>query len=109
MYGVQTGDGTYYDAGLGACGIVNTDSDFIVAVSRLLFDNYPNYNKVNPNTNPVCGKRIKAYYQGKYTNVTVTDRCEACLVGSLDFSKAAFVKLAPMEKGRLLGMTWQWI
>jgi hypothetical protein len=97
MTGVQTGQGTFYDgtfppvsfvrrlinqhptAGLGACGITNKDSDFIVAVSWRLFDNYPyvtatplslrtmlicsscsGYNKVNPNTNPICGKRIRA-------------------------------------------------
>ena len=32
---------TYYTTGLGACGITNTDSDYIVAVSHDLFDNYP--------------------------------------------------------------------
>ena len=33
--------GTYYATGLGACGITNTDTDYIAAVSHTLFDNYP--------------------------------------------------------------------
>jgi len=33
--------GTWYDPGLGACGITNTDSDYIAAVSHSLFDTYP--------------------------------------------------------------------
>jgi hypothetical protein len=34
-------EGTYYGTGLGACGITNNDNQLIVAVSKLLFDNYP--------------------------------------------------------------------
>lgn len=59
MCGTQTGQGTYYETGLGACGITNTDSDFIVAVSYLLFDAYPGSND-NSNDDPVCGKKITA-------------------------------------------------
>lgn len=33
--------GTYYATSLGACGVTNTDSDYIVAVSHLLFDTHP--------------------------------------------------------------------
>jgi hypothetical protein len=111
MSGVQTGQGTFYDAGLGACGITNKDSDFIVAVSWRLFDNYPGYNKVNPNSNPICGKRIRATYQGKSTTVTVTDRCadDTCLVGNLDFSRVAFGQLAAFEVGRINGLNWEWV
>jgi hypothetical protein len=36
-----TGDGTFYATGLGACGIVNTDSDFIAAVAEGQFDTFP--------------------------------------------------------------------
>ena len=32
--------GTYYDAGLGACGIVNANTDYIAAVSKEVFDGY---------------------------------------------------------------------
>ncbi|KAF8824139.1 hypothetical protein HHX47_DHR9000054 [Lentinula edodes] len=35
-----SGDGTYYDAGLGACGITNTDTDYIAAIGEDFFDQY---------------------------------------------------------------------
>ena len=75
MIGTQSGQATYYETGLGACGITNTDSQYICAVSELLFDVYPSvlilfpsrsafslshrgYDGVNPNTNPVCNQQI---------------------------------------------------
>lgn len=110
MSGVQTGQGTFFDVALGACGYTNKGTDYVVAVSHVLFDNYPGYNKVNPNTNPVCGKKITATYQGKSVTVAVVDRCadDTCLVGNLDFSRSAFSQLASFDVGRLSGMTWQW-
>ena len=67
-------------AGLGACGITNKDTDYIAAVSHLLFDNFPyvsaviiprhqithcstflsGYKAGNPNNNPMCGRRVIA-------------------------------------------------
>jgi hypothetical protein len=51
---------TYYATGLGACGITNTDTDYIAAVSHLMFDTWPGWNGANPNNNPICGKKIRA-------------------------------------------------
>ncbi|OCH95800.1 hypothetical protein OBBRIDRAFT_720074 [Obba rivulosa] len=101
--------GTFYATGLGACGITNTDSDFIIAVSHLLFDAFPGYDGVNPNLNPVCNKKIQAHYQGNSVTVTVTDRCTGCAVSDLDFSPAAFSQLADESIGRIFGMTWDWL
>ena len=70
--GSNSGDGTYYDTGLGACGITSTDSDFIVAISHERFDAV---NTGNPNNNPLCGKKITAYRGDKSVEVTVVDRC----------------------------------
>ncbi|KAL5518822.1 DAG7 [Sanghuangporus vaninii] len=108
LVGTQTGQGTYYDIGLGACGITNSGDDRIAAVSHLLFDQFPGYDEVNPNSNPVCGKSITATYQGKSTTVTVTDRCVGCSETDLDFSPRAFEDLANFSVGRLSGMTWVW-
>lgn len=108
LCGTQTGQGTYYATGLGACGITNTDTDFICAVSELLFDTYPGYTGGNPNNNPVCGKKITATYEGKSVTVTVTDRCTGCAQTSLDFSPSAFQQLSDLSVGRLFGMTWTW-
>ena len=51
---------TYYSTGLGACGVTNTDTDYIAAVSHTLFDNYPGYTSGNPNSNPICNKKVTA-------------------------------------------------
>ncbi|KAE9411034.1 Dag7 protein [Gymnopus androsaceus JB14] len=98
---------THFSAGLGACGITNTDTDYICAVSEALFDIYPGYNGVNPNSNPVCGRQITASYQGKSVTVTVTDRCTGCDETSLDFSPSAFSTLADQSLGRI-DITWEW-
>ncbi|PPQ64402.1 hypothetical protein CVT26_002109 [Gymnopilus dilepis] len=108
LVGTQTGDGTFYSTGLGACGITNKDTDYIAAVSHLLFDTFPGAG-VNPNLNPVCNKRIKATYQGKSVTITVTDRCTGCAITDLDFSPSAFDQLADESVGRLHGMTWDWL
>ncbi|CDO73236.1 hypothetical protein BN946_scf185007.g291 [Trametes cinnabarina] len=64
--------------------------------------------RVNPNDNPVCGRKITATYQGKSVTVAVTDRCTGCALTDLDFSPSAFSELADFDVGRLHGMTWVW-
>ncbi|KAG0148247.1 hypothetical protein CROQUDRAFT_41758, partial [Cronartium quercuum f. sp. fusiforme G11] len=93
-----------YATGLGACGVTNTDSDYICAVSKLLFDSFP-APEGNPNRNAVCGRKIRAHYNGKSVVVTVQDRCEACQHDDLDFSPEAFKQLGQPDQGRLRGMT----
>ncbi|KIP11361.1 hypothetical protein PHLGIDRAFT_99997 [Phlebiopsis gigantea 11061_1 CR5-6] len=105
--GTHTGQATYYATGLGACGITNTDTDYIAAVSHTLFDNYPGYTSGNPNNNPICNKKVTANYNGKKVTVAITDRCEGCATWDLDFSPSAFDKLADESLGRLSGMTWK--
>ncbi|POW21510.1 hypothetical protein PSHT_02317 [Puccinia striiformis] len=105
---LKSGDATYYGTGMGACGIVSNDNSMIAAASQLLFDTFPGATP-NPNLNPICGRKVKATYQGNSVEVEVVDRCVACAVHDLDFSPAAFAKLGAMEKGRLHGMTWEWI
>ncbi|KAG8697102.1 hypothetical protein FRC09_008069 [Ceratobasidium sp. 395] len=104
--GTHTGQATFYGTGLGACGITNKDTDYIAAVSHLLFDSFPGYGGGNPNANPICNKKVTAHYQGKSVTVVITDRCVGCAFGDLDFSPAAFDNLADQALGRLDGMTW---
>jgi hypothetical protein len=108
MAGTQTGQGTYYGTGLGACGITNNDSQHIAAVSHLLFDTFPGYDGANPNKNPVCGQKVTATYQGKSVDVTITDRCVGCKITDLDFSPSAFSEIADQSVGRISGMKWHW-
>ena len=84
------------------------------------------YDGVNPNNNPVCGRKIKvnckplccsrfSYAEvipldhGASVIITVTDRCTGCALTDLDFSPAAFNQLADPSVGRLFGMDWEWI
>lgn len=93
------GDGTYYDAGLGACGKVNTDSDFIVAISQQRYNKQtPNG---NPNNNPLCGQKLNVSYEGKSVQVTIVDSCPGCSYDSLDLSPAAFSQIADKDLGRI--------
>lgn len=108
MQGTQTGEATWFADGLGACGWTNTSSQYIIAVSELLYDSYPGYDGVNPNTNPVCGQWITASWGGNSVTVEVVDRCVACAETDLDFSEGAFQVMSPLGAGRLDGMTWYW-
>ncbi|KAH9064220.1 hypothetical protein EDB87DRAFT_1680889 [Lactarius vividus] len=85
----------------GSCGITNTDTEYIAAVSHILYDSYPGYSSVNPNSNPLN-------YQGKSVTITATDRCEASAETDLDFSPAAFSQLADISVGRLDDLSWHW-
>ncbi|KAK0198377.1 plant expansin [Armillaria mellea] len=91
-------------AGLGSCGTTSTDSDHIVALSQILYDQFTPAGNANRNT--LCGKTIHIEYGGKSTDVTVVDRCTGCAEWDLDLSPAAFDDLASESLGRLQGATW---
>ncbi|KAJ4485251.1 barwin-like endoglucanase [Lentinula aciculospora] len=104
----NSGDGTFYAPGMGACGITNSATDLIAAMAYATFDSYPGAT-ANPNTNPICNKKVIANYQGKSVTVTITDRCAGCAGEfDLDFSPAAFDRLADESVGRIHGMTWDY-
>ncbi|KAI0640873.1 RlpA-like double-psi beta-barrel-protein domain-containing protein-containing protein [Trametes meyenii] len=101
-----TGDATLYATGLGSCGMVNTDADLVAAVDHQTFDTFPGAG-ANPNANPICNKQLTAKTaDGKSVTVTVVDRCVGCALGSIDLSPTAFLRLVPIEVGRLHGVTW---
>ncbi|KAL0945410.1 hypothetical protein HGRIS_000902 [Hohenbuehelia grisea] len=89
-----SGDATWYNTGLGACGGRNKDSDRIVALSPRQFKNRQN-----------CRKHIKVHYRGKTVDATVVDLCPGCAGDSIDLSPAAFKALAPLDDGRIK-VTW---
>jgi len=109
-----SGDATYYGIGLGACGETSHEPDLIAAVSHAMFDSYATTEaaKNNPNKNPICGKMATAYLAGHGTvTVKIVDKCMGCdIMGSLDFSMAAFDKLTNFGQavGRFHGMQWKW-
>ncbi|CRK47217.1 hypothetical protein BN1723_016726, partial [Verticillium longisporum] len=85
----HSGDLTYYDVGLGACGFDDTgkdNSDNIVALSHLLMG-------TQSNGNPMCGQTITVSANGKEVVCTVRDKCMGCEPEAIDVSKAAFLEL----------------
>ncbi|KAA1477374.1 hypothetical protein DENSPDRAFT_885058 [Dentipellis sp. KUC8613] len=97
------GQGTFFTPALGACGFTNKESDLIVAVSAQLFDSAGKGG--NPNKNPLCNKFITAHFKGKSVRAKVVDSCPGCKLNDLDFSPAAFKKLASEDLGRI-DITW---
>ncbi|KAF2763138.1 hypothetical protein EJ05DRAFT_472069 [Pseudovirgaria hyperparasitica] len=108
----QTGDFTYYDPGLGACGVVSTSEDHIVSVSHFVFDAASTGS--NPNANPLCGKKIRAtrYHEGvgaqRSVDLTVVDRCVGCAPTDIDTTTGVFDMLARRDDGRVK-VTWAWL
>ncbi|KAF8314271.1 barwin-like endoglucanase, partial [Clavulina sp. PMI_390] len=98
----------YFSPGLGACGITNSDTDLIAAVSTTIFDTYPGYTGTNPNNNPICGHQVAVSYGGKSVTVSITDRCYSCAEFDLDLSPSAFSDLADESLGRI-PITWTWL
>lgn len=103
--GDHTGQATFYDTGMGSCGITNTDSDFIVALNKDMWQ--AGMIDGNPNHNTLCGKQLTAHRNGKSVTVTVTDMCPGCASGDLDLSPAAFNALATPSEGRV-EVSWSW-
>jgi hypothetical protein len=70
--GTFSGDITYYSPGMGSCGVVNFDSDFVVAL------NAPQMSagdSGNSNNNPLCGKWVTITYGGKTAQAIIEDTC----------------------------------
>ncbi|CAG8469990.1 14021_t:CDS:1 [Dentiscutata erythropus] len=94
----NSGDITFYSAGLGACGKRNKNSDKICALSRDLFGSSPGGNS---NKNKNCGRKLKITCGKKSVTVTVVDLCEGCSTEDVDLSPSAFDELAKPSVGRM--------
>ncbi|KAI8384684.1 RlpA-like double-psi beta-barrel-protein domain-containing protein-containing protein [Radiomyces spectabilis] len=98
-----TGEGTFYFTGLGSCGEVNEDSDFIAAL------NAPQMaNGANPNHNPICGRKARVTGPKGSVVVKIVDTCPPCQHGDLDLSPGAFEKIADFDDGRVK-IDWHWV
>lgn len=90
-----SGDMTWFNPGLGACGQNNGDNDAVAAVSPAVYA-----------SGGACGKTATIHYNGKSTTVKVVDLCPSCATGSIDVSPSSFQKLAPLSAGRVQ-VTWE--
>jgi hypothetical protein len=103
------GQGTFFATGLGACGTTNTDTDFIVAVAESRFDSFPNYNGLDPNTNPICNKEVTITGPNGATHTAIiTDRCTGCQNDDLDMTTTLFQLFAAEATGRI-DITWNFV
>ncbi|CAG8536717.1 10457_t:CDS:2 [Ambispora gerdemannii] len=98
-----SGDGTYYNPGLGACGQSSGSGSFIAAINRPQWGN-----PANPNSNPICGKQAKVTGPKGSCTVTIVDLCPECAFGSLDLSPAAFNAIADPNAGRV-PISWDFV
>lgn len=98
---VHTGEITYYDLGLGACGIDSSgedDSSNVVALSHLLMG-------TQSNGNPMCGQTITITNTntGKSAKAVVKDKCMGCEPEDIDVSKKVYKELfgGSLQSGRM--------
>lgn len=102
-----SGDFTYFQEGMGACGHVSHDDDHMVAVSHTIFDSYAAEAGGNSNNNPICGKTVNINgVDGTMYPATVWDRCVGCDEGSLDLPELFFNITTNYADGRAYGMKW---
>ncbi|KAH7356527.1 allergen Asp F7 [Rhexocercosporidium sp. MPI-PUGE-AT-0058] len=95
-----SGDITYYEAGLGACGVTNDGNvDKVIALPVGIMG-------AQSNGNPYCGKTVTIKKGSKTTIAIVADKCMGCLGNSIDLSNAAFLELAEFDVGRTTATWW---
>lgn len=115
-----SGDMTFFDIGLNACGFTDKEPDFIVAISQSFFDSF---GAENSNKSPVCNRKIKIEKGGKTAIARVTDACpgedtmptvyfadftSGCAYYDLDMSRALFSTFSSLDVGRT-DMKWQFM
>ncbi|RPA91241.1 hypothetical protein L873DRAFT_1714903, partial [Choiromyces venosus 120613-1] len=99
------GDATFYDTGMGSCGIVSQDSSFIAAISHLLMDSKKT---ADPNKNPFCGTTILCSYKGgPEIPVVIVDRCTGCAQWDLDLSPAAYQAIGAKTDDGRVSISWR--
>lgn len=93
----RSGELTYYDVGMGACGEDDSgkdDTENIVALSHLLMG-------AQSNGNPMCGKTITIKANGKTVTATVRDKCMGCAVNDVDVSRKVYKAIwGGLDSGR---------
>ncbi|KAI5858011.1 riboflavine-aldehyde-forming enzyme, partial [Tricharina praecox] len=90
-----SGEATFYEPGLGACGRVNGPNDMIAAVAI-------------GRGKGECGNRIRVSCGGKQIEVEIVDLCASCAPNDVDLSPIAFNQLADPDQGRV-AITWEYV
>ncbi|KAI0508469.1 RlpA-like double-psi beta-barrel-protein domain-containing protein-containing protein [Xylaria bambusicola] len=85
----KSGDMTFFNPGLGACGGTDNDGSPVVALNPVDYANGAN-----------CGRWITIQGNGHQTAARVVDLCPGCSNGDIDVSPAIFDDIAPLDVGR---------
>ncbi|KAM9875990.1 allergen Asp F7 [Verticillium dahliae] len=97
------GDMTYYNLGLGSCGVNDGGKDYttnIVALSHLLIGE-------ESNDNPFCNRVVTIGMGSKTTTAIVRDKCMGCAEEDIDVSMATFNELVgSLDAGRVAVEWW---
>ncbi|KAH9999593.1 expansin family protein [Russula compacta] len=90
----NVGRGTWYNPGLGNCGGTNSNSDYVVAISKARYDS---------NNGANCWQISSG---GKSVSANICDSCDSCGEDDLDMSPAVFQQLAPLSEG-VIEISWE--
>jgi hypothetical protein len=88
----DSGEFSWYDAGLGACGGTNSANDFIVALSVQSWDGGSH-----------CNEQVTITANGKTTTATIVDECMGCPPNKLDMSTGLFQFFGGLDLGIMHG------
>lgn len=96
-----SGDITFYQAGLGACGDTHDgDAEAVVALPH-------GFMGTQSNGNPFCGRTVTIKKNGKTVDAKVVDKCMGCVGSDLDLSNKAFSGLGiDYDVGRTTAEWW---
>ncbi|KAI0144586.1 RlpA-like double-psi beta-barrel-protein domain-containing protein-containing protein [Xylariaceae sp. FL1272] len=89
-----SGQMTWYEPGLGACGFTNNRDQAVVALNTADYANGAH-----------CGQWITIQGNGKQTAGMVVDLCPGCGSGGVDASPAIFDDIAPLDQG-VVAINW---
>ncbi|KAJ1302884.1 hypothetical protein OPQ81_003183 [Rhizoctonia solani] len=92
-----TGQATYFEPGLGACGGVNGRTEHIVALNQAQWDGGAH-----------CWHHVMIQAYGKQIEAAVVDLCPGCSWGDLDMAPGLFESFTSLDVGRF-GITWWYI
>lgn len=101
-----TGNATWYDTGLGACGETSSGDEMVVAIYRGMMGT----DSSGTNVNKLCGRKVVVTGPGGQTATgTVVDKCFGCndQPYNIDLSKAMFKAIGDGD-GVIQGIKWHW-
>ncbi|KAI0144166.1 hypothetical protein F4776DRAFT_462136 [Hypoxylon sp. NC0597] len=108
-----SGEITYYNAALGACGypdVGKDDTTNIVAIPKEFWDNISTLTSygLNQPAHPLCDKTITiTTADGKKTTATIRDRCDGCSGHAIDVTPHTFLDLFGSLDGGRLECSWE--